>query len=131
MAGESFEQIDKQVNETETTRTFTQTMTQTQTDVQQTDESDLSKQVNTQLQVAVQGYLNTKLRNVATINDRGEMVAVAFFPDGNHRPVLLVPCDENDPESCLDSSSLSAMPSINATVAGRREAPDSTVCGSL
>src|SRR5438132_7822642 len=64
MAGESFEQIDKQVNETETTRTFTQTMTQTQTDVQQTDESDLSKQVNTQLQVAVQGYLNTNYQQM-------------------------------------------------------------------
>ncbi len=60
MAGESFEQTDKQVNETETTRTLdTQTMTQTQTDVQQTDESDISRQVNTQLQVAVQGYLNS------------------------------------------------------------------------
>jgi hypothetical protein len=65
MAGESFEQTDKQVNETESTQTLdTQTMTQTQTDVQQTDESDLSRQVNTQLQVAVQGYLNTNYQQM-------------------------------------------------------------------
>lgn len=60
MAGESLEQLDKQVNETDTTQTFdSQTMTQKETDVQQTDESDLSRQVNTQLGISVQGYLNT------------------------------------------------------------------------
>ena len=61
MAGESFEQTTKQINETESTQTFgSSKMTQTQTDVQQTVESDLSKQVNQQLQVSVQGYLNTQ-----------------------------------------------------------------------
>jgi hypothetical protein len=63
MAGESLEQLDKQVNQTDTTQTFdTQTMTEKQTDAQQTDESDLSRQVNTQLGVSVQGYLNTNYR---------------------------------------------------------------------
>jgi probable HAF family extracellular repeat protein len=66
------------------------------------------------LNTLISPSLGIQLRNVATINDRGEMAAVAFFPDGNHRPVLLIPCDENDRESCLDSSS--AIPSIKAPV---------------
>jgi probable HAF family extracellular repeat protein len=37
--------------------------------------------------------LGIQLRNVATINDRGEMAAVAVFSDGSHRPVLLIPCN--------------------------------------
>jgi hypothetical protein len=32
-----------------------------------------------------------QLRNATFINDRGEIVAVAYFPDGHHAPVLLVP----------------------------------------
>jgi hypothetical protein len=60
MAGESLQQLDKQLNETETTQTFdSQTMTQKESDIQQADESDLSREVNTQLGISVQGYLNT------------------------------------------------------------------------
>lgn len=36
-----------------------------------------------------------QLRNASIINDRGEIVAVAFFDDGSHAPVLLVPCEDN------------------------------------
>ena len=37
-----------------------------------------------------------------TINDRGEIAAQGFLPDGNERAVLLIPCDENHPgvEGC-------------------------------
>jgi len=66
------------------------------------------------LNTLISPSLGIQLRNVFAINDHGEMAAVAFFPDGNHRPVLLIPCDENDRESCLDSSSLSAIPTIKA-----------------
>ena len=46
-----------------------------------------------------------ELRNASIINDRGEIVAVAVFADGNHAPVLLVPCEsESDQaESCENS----------------------------
>jgi hypothetical protein len=43
--------------------------------------------------------LGIQLRNIATINDRGEMAAVAAFANGDHRPVILVPCgnrEDND-----------------------------------
>ena len=36
-----------------------------------------------------------QLRNAPYINDRGEIVAIAWFPDGHHSPVLLVPCDNS------------------------------------
>ena len=39
-----------------------------------------------------------QLRNASVINEFGEIVAVGVFPDGNHSPVLLVPC--HDRESC-------------------------------
>jgi probable HAF family extracellular repeat protein len=40
--------------------------------------------------------LGIQLRNIATINDRGEMAAVAAFANGDRRPVILVPCDDHD-----------------------------------
>lgn len=33
-----------------------------------------------------------ELHNAPFINDRGEIAAIGFFPDGTHAPVLLVPC---------------------------------------
>jgi len=46
-----------------------------------------------------------ELKNASIINDRGEIVAVAVFPDGNKAPVLLVPCesDSDQNESCQNS----------------------------
>ena len=48
--------------------------------------------------------LGIQLRNVATINDRGEMAAVAAFANGDRRPVILIPCDDHDDnaEDCQD-----------------------------
>ncbi len=43
-----------------------------------------------------------QLRNASIINERGEIVAVAFFANGNHSPVLLVPC-ESGPDAASDS----------------------------
>lgn len=55
--------------------------------------------------------LGVQLRNVFDINDRGEMAVVGVFPDGTHRPVLLIPCDDQDGnDSCQDS--LIALPSM-------------------
>jgi probable HAF family extracellular repeat protein len=45
--------------------------------------------------------LGIQLRNVATINEHGEMPAVGVFSDGTHRPVLLIPCDRNN-DRCED-----------------------------
>jgi probable HAF family extracellular repeat protein len=54
------------------------------------------------LNTLISPSLGIQLRVVATINDRGEMAAVASFPDGSHRPVLLIPCDDEhgDDEGC-------------------------------
>lgn len=49
-----------------------------------------------------------QLRNAVYINDRGEIAAVGALPDGNHLPVMLVPChddhrgdiDDRDDSSC-------------------------------
>ncbi len=47
--------------------------------------------------------LDIQLGNIAAINDRGEMVAIAAFANGDRRPVILVPCDDhNDNEDCQD-----------------------------
>ena len=45
--------------------------------------------------------LGVQLRNIATINEHGEMAAVGVFDDGTHRPVLLVPCAK-DQDQCED-----------------------------
>jgi len=72
------------------------------------------------LNTLISPSLGIQLRNVATINDRGEMAAVAFFPDGNHRPVLLIPCgaQQQDSEDCQDSAGLNTM----STMQGNRTA---------
>jgi probable HAF family extracellular repeat protein len=50
--------------------------------------------------------LGVQLRNVATINDRGEMAVVGWFPDETHRPVLLIPCgDARENDSCAQRQS--------------------------
>jgi probable HAF family extracellular repeat protein len=55
--------------------------------------------------------LGVQLRNVFDINDRGEMAVVGVFADGTHRPVLLIPSDDQDGSaSCQDS--LVALPSM-------------------
>jgi probable HAF family extracellular repeat protein len=47
--------------------------------------------------------LGIQLRNIASINDRGEMAAIAAFANGERRPVILVPCDDDgDNEDCRD-----------------------------
>jgi probable HAF family extracellular repeat protein len=57
------------------------------------------------LNTLISPSLGIQLRNVATINEWGEMAVVAFFPDGSHRPVLLIPCDDRSTNSddCQDS----------------------------
>ena len=69
------------------------------------------------LNTLISPNLGIQLRNVATINDRGEMAAVAFFPDGSHRPVLLIPCGDQAEESedCRDAVSLGITPSLQGT----------------
>ena len=47
--------------------------------------------------------LGIQLRNIAAINDRGEMAAIAAFANGDRRPILLVPCGDHDEhEDCQD-----------------------------
>jgi len=46
-----------------------------------------------------------QLRNASIINERGEIVAVGVYPDGNHGPVLLIPCERksDQAETCQNS----------------------------
>jgi probable HAF family extracellular repeat protein len=49
-----------------------------------------------------------RLLNASTINERGEIVAYAFFPDGTRTTVLLVPCENDGAEACENSGTLPA-----------------------
>jgi probable HAF family extracellular repeat protein len=46
-----------------------------------------------------------QLRNASIINERGEIVAVGVYPDGNHGPVLLIPCEtkSDQADTCQNS----------------------------
>jgi len=46
-----------------------------------------------------------QLRNASIINDRGEIIAVGVYPDGNHGPVLLIPCERksDQADTCQNS----------------------------
>jgi len=44
-----------------------------------------------------------QLRNASIINERGEIVAVAVYQNGNHGPVLLVPCESESNSELSDS----------------------------
>jgi hypothetical protein len=46
-----------------------------------------------------------QLRNASIINERGEIVAVGVYPDGNHGPVLLIPCERksDQADTCQNS----------------------------
>jgi probable HAF family extracellular repeat protein len=46
-----------------------------------------------------------QLRNASIINERGEIVAVGVYPDGNHGPVLLIPCqsESDQADTCRNS----------------------------
>jgi probable HAF family extracellular repeat protein len=48
-----------------------------------------------------------ELRNASIINERGEIVAVGVYPDGNHGPVLLIPCERKSDQAdkCENSGS--------------------------
>ena len=67
------------------------------------------------LNTLISPTLGIQLLNAAAINDRGEMASVAFFPDGSHRPVLLIPCNakEGNGGDCQDPASLSAFSTPN------------------
>jgi probable HAF family extracellular repeat protein len=65
------------------------------------------------LNTLVSPELGIQLRNVATINDRGEMAVVAFFPDGSHRPVLLIPCDGRA-DDCKDIVTLNSASTVRS-----------------
>jgi probable HAF family extracellular repeat protein len=43
------------------------------------------------LNTLIPANAGVQLRNATYINDRGEIVAVGYFPDGHHAPVLLIP----------------------------------------
>jgi hypothetical protein len=71
-----------------------------------------------------------QLRNATMINDRGEIAAVGWFPDGDHGPVLLIPCD-NDPNEDIDGQNSSgcqnlvthAHPRLDRTAVRKRLVP--------
>jgi probable HAF family extracellular repeat protein len=68
------------------------------------------------LNTLISPRLELQLRNAAAINDRGEIAAAAYFLNGNHRPLLLIPCEEtseND-EDCDDADR-----DVNVNLAGR------------
>ena len=67
------------------------------------------------LNTLIPAKLGLRLRNVADINDRGEMAAFATRPNGDLRTVLLIPCDQaggND-EDCEDAEQ-----DVNGNLAG-------------
>ena len=68
------------------------------------------------LNTLISPSLGIQLRNVTAINDRGEMTAVAWFDDGSHRQVLLVPCDarQRNGEDCQVSANLNINRSAQA-----------------
>jgi probable HAF family extracellular repeat protein len=68
------------------------------------------------LNTLISPSLGIQLRNVTTINDRGEMTAVAWFEDGSHREVLLAGCDAQprNGEDCQDSANLNITRSVQA-----------------
>lgn len=45
-----------------------------------------------------------QLRNATNINDRGEIVVFATFPNGNLTLALLIPCENNGTEACENSA---------------------------
>lgn len=67
---------------------------------------DLPRETSAEL---ISPDLGAQLRNVATINDRGEMAVVAFFPTGVIA-VLLIRCDDRggENEDCHSSANLNA-----------------------
>jgi len=69
------------------------------------------------LNTLISPNLGIQLRNAVAINDRGEMAAVAYFSDGSHRPVLLIPCDEQGTKSegCPDTENVTTTPSVRVT----------------
>jgi probable HAF family extracellular repeat protein len=71
----------------------------------------------TDLNTLISPSLGLQLRNVAAINERGEMAVVAFFPNGDHRPVLLIPCTDLDQENeqCKDTSGSDAASASQAS----------------
>jgi len=58
------------------------------------------------LNVFVPAGSDLHLRAGVTINDRGEIIVVGAFPNGDHRAVLLVPCDDEptDSEGCFGAA---------------------------
>ena len=66
------------------------------------------------LNTMISPSLGLQLTN-ATINESGEIAAFAFFPDGTYRPVLLIPCVENDSENCQDSITASGLRAMRPT----------------
>lgn len=69
------------------------------------------------LNTLISPSLGIQLKNATTINDRGEMLAVAWFADGGHRQVLLIPCDaqQGNSEDCQDSAGLNKTLSMQVT----------------
>jgi probable HAF family extracellular repeat protein len=53
-----------------------------------------------------------ELRNASIINERGEIVAVGVYPDGNHGPVLLIPCERKSDQA--DTCQNSGVPLLGA-----------------
>ena len=73
----------------------------------------------------ISSSLGIQLRNATAINDRGEMTAVAWFADGSHRQVLLVPCNvQRTGEDCQGSTNFNGASRTvlvtDATLAVRR-----------
>ena len=66
------------------------------------------------LNTLVDSSSGVQLRNVATINDRGQMAVVGWFPDGTHRPILLLPCEDQGRNGCEDNPTLGATPGMAA-----------------
>lgn len=69
------------------------------------------------LNTLISPNLGLQLRNVAAINEGGEMAVVAVFSNGDHRPVLLIPCSDLDldNEGCKDMSGLGAPPALQTS----------------
>lgn len=76
------------------------------------------------LNTLISSSLGIQVRNATAINNRGEITVVAWFADGSHRQVLLVPCNVHQTsEDCQDSANFNAVsrtvPVTDATLAIR------------
>lgn len=77
------------------------------------------------LNILIPPNSGVELRNATMINDRGEIVAIGWFPDGDHAPVLLIPCNQGENGDGCQNAIVHAHPSPHHAAGNKRSAPRS------